>query len=123
MLVLSRKVNESIVIAGRITVRVIRVDGEVVKLGIEAPADVVVHRFEVYEEIQRSNREALVSDKTRVPKLPRRTSGVPGTSKLTLPTTKPVFGGGAAGQPPEAMGTPEKKEQVTGITPANNRNK
>ena len=51
MLILSRKTNESIVIDGRITVKIVRVEGDVVKLGVEAPADVPVHRLEVYEEI------------------------------------------------------------------------
>ena len=59
MLILSRKTNESIVIDGRITVKIVRVEGDVVKLGVEAPADVPVHRQEVYEEIQRNNQAAL----------------------------------------------------------------
>jgi carbon storage regulator len=58
MLILSRKLNESIVIDGRITVKVVRIDGEVIKLGITAPADVPVHRQEVYEEIRQSNEAA-----------------------------------------------------------------
>lgn len=71
MLILSRKLNESIVIDGRIVITIVRVDGDQIKLGIQAPADVPVHRQEVYEEIQKNNREAL----TRVrPKLPRLTS-------------------------------------------------
>ena len=69
MLVLSRKSNESIVIDGRIIVKVIRVDGDVVKLGIQAPASVPVHRQEVYDEIQRSNREALTCGRTALPRL------------------------------------------------------
>ena len=55
MLILSRKLGESIVIDGKIVVRVMRVDGDVVKLGIDAPANVPVHRQEVYAEIQRNN--------------------------------------------------------------------
>lgn len=70
MLILSRKTNESIVIDGRIVVKIVRVEGEVVKVGIEAPADVPVHRQEVYEEIQRNNREALTQGRPTVPKLP-----------------------------------------------------
>ena len=69
MLVLSRKLGESIVIAGNIVVKVMRVDGEVVKLGIEAPAAVPVHRQEVYEEIQRNNHDALTKQRAGVPKL------------------------------------------------------
>jgi carbon storage regulator len=61
MLVLSRKVNENIVIDGRIIVKVVRTEGNFVKLGIEAPADVPVHRQEIYDEIQRSNQAALTS--------------------------------------------------------------
>lgn len=71
MLVLSRKTSESVVIDGRITVKVIRVDGEIVKLGIEAPADVPIFRQEIYDEIQRSNREALTAGRREVPKLPK----------------------------------------------------
>ena len=69
MLILSRKVNESIVIDGRIIVKVVRVEGEQVKLGIEAPNTVPVHRQEVYDEIQRNNREALNATRGSVPKL------------------------------------------------------
>ena len=69
MLILSRKLNESIVIDGRITVKVVRVDGEVVKLGIAAAADVPVHRQEVYEEIRKSNHEAVTQRTAPVPRL------------------------------------------------------
>jgi carbon storage regulator len=69
MLILSRKLNESIVIDGRIIVKVMRVDGEVVKLGIAAPADVPVHRQEVYDEIRRSNHEAVTQRTGTVPRL------------------------------------------------------
>lgn len=69
MLILSRKLGESIVIDGRITVKVLRVDGEVVKLGIAAPADVPVHRQEVYEEIRKNNQEAVMDPVEAVPKL------------------------------------------------------
>jgi carbon storage regulator len=71
MLILSRKINETIVIDGRILVKVMRVDGDVVKLGIQAPRDVPVHRQEVYEEIQRANQEALTKGRPAVPKLAR----------------------------------------------------
>ena len=71
MLVLSRKLNESIVIDGRITVKIVRVDGDVVKLGITAPMEVPVHRQEVYEEIQKNNLEALTQGRAAVSALPR----------------------------------------------------
>lgn len=70
MLILSRRTNESIVIDGRIVVKIVRVEGEVVKVGIQAPHEVPVHRQEVYEEIQRNNQEALTNRRPAVPKLP-----------------------------------------------------
>ncbi|HEY5234455.1 MAG TPA: carbon storage regulator CsrA [Verrucomicrobiae bacterium] len=69
MLILSRKLGESIVIDGRIHVTVMRVDGDVVKLGIAAPSEVPVHRQEVYEEIQRSNQQAMTKQTLPLPKL------------------------------------------------------
>jgi carbon storage regulator len=70
MLILSRKPSESIVIDGRVHVKIIRVEGETVKVGIEAPLDVPVHRLEVYEEIQRSNQQALTRQDVSLPRLP-----------------------------------------------------
>ena len=59
MLVLSRKKNESIVIDDRIVITVVEVRGDKVRLGIEAPRDVPIHRSEVYEALQRTlNAEA-----------------------------------------------------------------
>jgi carbon storage regulator len=53
MLILSRKLNESIVIDGRIVVKVLRIEKESVKLGIQAPPEVPVHREEIHEAIQK----------------------------------------------------------------------
>lgn len=72
MLVLSRKKEESIIIDGKIEVKIIRVDGDVVKVGIQAPSDVPIYRHEVYEQIQESNKGAVVTDRSQVPKLLRR---------------------------------------------------
>jgi carbon storage regulator len=52
MLVLSRKKNESIVIDDHITITVVEIRGDKVRLGIDAPKDITVHRREVYEAIQ-----------------------------------------------------------------------
>ncbi|TMW72376.1 carbon storage regulator CsrA [Alteribacter natronophilus] len=58
MLVLSRKPGESIKIGDEIEVRIVETDGGQVKIGITAPADVEIHRKEVYEAIQAENRAA-----------------------------------------------------------------
>ena len=57
MLVLSRKKNESIIINDQIVVTVIEIRGDKVRLGIEAPKEVPVHRREVYDAIKRAQRQ------------------------------------------------------------------
>jgi len=62
MLVLSRKKNESIVINNDITIVVVEIRGDKVRLGVEAPKEVPVHRQEVYDAIQRAAAKAPESD-------------------------------------------------------------
>jgi len=57
MLVLSRKENESIVIGDDVFVVVVQIRRDKVRLGIEAPKEVTVHRREVYEAIKRSEEQ------------------------------------------------------------------
>jgi carbon storage regulator len=58
MLVLTRRVGEKLVIGNEVIVEVLSVSGEGVRLGIVAPRETSVHRFEVFEEIQAANRAA-----------------------------------------------------------------
>lgn len=59
MLVLSRKKNESVKIAnGMITISIVEIRGDKVRLGIEAPADIDVHRSEVLDEIRKSLKKS-----------------------------------------------------------------
>ena len=58
MLVLSRHRDESIIIGDDIVVTIVDIRGDKVRLGINAPQDIPVHRREVYEAIQRENRKA-----------------------------------------------------------------
>jgi carbon storage regulator len=58
MLVLSRKKNESIIINDDITIVVVEIRGDKVRLGVEAPKEVPVHRNEVYEAIRRNQGQS-----------------------------------------------------------------
>ncbi len=58
MLVLSRRVGESIVIGEDVTVTVLEVRGDIVRVGIDAPRSVAVHRAELLAQLESSNREA-----------------------------------------------------------------
>ncbi len=70
MLVLSRQRDESIIIGDNVVVTIVDVRGDKVRLGIDAPREVPVHRREVYEAIQRENQQAArirADDARRVP--------------------------------------------------------
>lgn len=62
MLVLSRRLGEQLVIAGDIVVTVIEVRGDSVRLGIDAPQSVRVHRAEVLDAVRSANAEAAAAD-------------------------------------------------------------
>lgn len=63
MLILTRKLGESITIGNEIKVTILESQGKQVKLGIIAPATVKVHREEIYEKIQEENQKAATVSK------------------------------------------------------------
>lgn len=108
MLILSRRLNECIVIDSRIIVKVVRVDGQIVKLGIQAPQDVPVHRQEIYDEIQRNNQEALTRMRMELPRLPKRisTEATPTPAIPTMPASPAVSVPPVETAPPVASSEP-----------------
>ncbi|WP_248580357.1 carbon storage regulator CsrA [Nocardioides sp. InS609-2] len=58
MLVLSRRIGESVVVGDNIAITILEVRGDVVRVGIEAPRDVKVHRAELLAELEQTNKEA-----------------------------------------------------------------
>ncbi|MBK9129125.1 MAG: carbon storage regulator CsrA [Phycisphaerales bacterium] len=68
MLVLSRQRDESIIVGDNVQITVVDIRGDKVRLGIQAPAHIPVHRKEVFDAIQRENRKAAELSSNDLPK-------------------------------------------------------
>ena len=95
MLVLSRQRDETIMIGDDIEVTVVDIRGDKVRLGINAPKEISVHRKEVYEAIRRENREAAQV----------KPEDLSGLGKLAAPKAQPP--GQQAPSPPAPPGGPQ----------------
>src|SRR4051812_31027876 len=99
MLVLARRVNEKIVIDGDITITVLEVSGGQVRLGIEAPRERRILRYELVLEVQSENRDALAGADAaaalgallakQVPRAARVTQSVPTSPEATDDRARP----------------------------------
>ena len=59
LLILTRRVNESLIVGDQVTVTVVAVKGNQVRLGVNAPRDIAVHREEVYERLKNEDAQQL----------------------------------------------------------------
>lgn len=91
MLILTRRVGESIVVGDDITVTVFEVRGDAVRIGIDAPRSVQVHREEVYEELKRANEQAVSPSDEAIASL----SGALGAPEVANPEAGPGPAGSA----------------------------
>jgi carbon storage regulator len=106
MLVLSRQRDETIMIGDDIEVTVVDIRGDKVRLGINAPKAISVHRKEVYEAIRRENREAAQV----------KPEDLSGLGKMANPkgqsqSTPPAPGGSAPPPPPPPANQPPRDEK------------
>jgi len=89
VLVFTRKRDEAIVIGNGIEIRVVRIGKDGVRLGITAPADVPVHRSEIYRLVEASNASAATSDVRLVSTLAARLRGASTPGVVAAPPETP----------------------------------
>jgi len=82
MLILTRKLGESIAIGDGIKVTLLEVRGKEVKIGVQAPRDVPIHRQEIYEKIQQENLRAAGTSEGDLTRLTALFRAKPGASRV-----------------------------------------
>jgi carbon storage regulator len=103
VLVLSRRPHESFRIGHDVVITVLEVNGDKVRIGIDAPSHVQVHRQEVYEEVQRANAAAAATEQGATTDLARAVRGAAGDRGPDRPAGTP---GAATPAEPEEPGQP-----------------
>ena len=85
MLVLSRRVNQGIIIGDDIEIRINRIDSDTVKIGIQAPRHLAIYRDEIYKQIKESNLGAVRKGSGQMPRL--KLSPKPAGADVNVKTT------------------------------------
>jgi carbon storage regulator len=118
MLVLTRRANQSIMIGNDVTITVLEIRGDQVRIGIDAPRSIAVHREEVFEELERANRAAAASsgglgDLEALKRLRPPKPGGPPPGKSAGPGPGPALGStGRRPVPPPPPRPPRAPEQA-----------
>ncbi|OGV39913.1 MAG: carbon storage regulator [Lentisphaerae bacterium GWF2_45_14] len=85
MLILTRKSNESIIIGNNILIKVLKVQGNQVHIGIEAPRELSVYRQEIYEQIRKENENAVQANISSQDKIKQLEENLNNLKKLFSP--------------------------------------
>ena len=62
MLILTRRINENVIINGNVKLRILSIQGHQVKLGFDAPKEIGVHREEIFERIQQKEKDNSIKE-------------------------------------------------------------
>lgn len=98
MLVLTRRLGETIVIGDNIVVKIVSIHGKQIRIGIEAPPEISVYRGEIYERIKAENEAAAAANQETLKEV---ATAVKKRKKEEEPPQKPPAGGDAGASPTE----------------------
>ena len=97
MLILTRRVGENVIVGDDIVISVLEVRGDAVRIGVQAPRSVSVHREEVWLELQRANEKAASPDEAAVAELGAAVANQQPVTKPGAPRPGPRRSGSSEG--------------------------
>ena len=92
MLILTRRIGEKLIVGGNVTVTVLGVRGNQIRMGIDAPPEVKIHREEIYQKIQAERKTPVLKDRKTSDLKDRRTSASKDRKTLVLKARKKIIG-------------------------------
>ena len=92
MLILTRRIGEKLVIGEKVIVTILGVKGNQISVGIEAPAEIKIHREEIFQKIQSEKKPTVLKSKTTPVPKQKATPGTKTRETLVLKTRKKIIG-------------------------------